>query len=59
MVGGPGRSCLTIVWDFYDVSFQTTSRLGYGSAVAVVLFIMIVIFATFGMKAMNRTGDEK
>ena len=59
VVGGPGRSCLTIVWDFYDVSFQTTSRLGYGSAVAVVLFIMIVIFATFGMKAMNRTGDEK
>ena len=40
VVGGPARSCLTIVWNFYDVSFQTTSRLGYGSAIAVLLFFI-------------------
>lgn len=59
VVGGPERSCLTIVWNFYDVSFQTTSRLGYGSAIAVILFVIIVIFASIGMKIMNGSGDEK
>ena len=56
-VGGPNRSCLTIVWNFYDVSFKTTSRLGYGSAVAIVLFALIVLCAVIGMKLMNRKEE--
>ena len=55
--GGPGRSCLSIIWNFYDVSFQTTSRLGYGSAIAILLFVIIVISVAIGSKALNR-GDE-
>lgn len=57
VVGGPDRSCLTIVWNFYDISFQTTTRLGYGSAVAVVLFLIIVAVSLVGMKFMGRKGD--
>lgn len=58
VVGGPDRSCLTIVWNFYDVSFQTTSRLGYGSAIAVILFILIVIFAMLGIRFMNGMEEQ-
>ncbi|MDD3278456.1 MAG: sugar ABC transporter permease [Lachnospiraceae bacterium] len=58
VVGGPERSCLSIVWNFYDVSFQTTSRLGYGSAIAITLFIIIVIFAMFGMRFMQGASEE-
>ncbi len=58
VVGGPERSCLSIVWNFYDVSFQTTSRLGYGSAIAITLFIIIVIFAMTGIKLMNGLEED-
>ena len=40
VIGGPDRSCLTMVWNFYDVAFGSTARLGYGSAVATTLFII-------------------
>lgn len=58
VVGGPERSCLTIVWNFYDISFKTTTRFGYGSAVAVTLFVLIVIISLIGMKFMNRGSDK-
>lgn len=57
VVGGPDRSALTIVWNFYDISFKTTTRLGYGSAVAVVLFLIIVVVSLVGLKVMNRKED--
>lgn len=44
-IGGPGRSCLTAVWNLYDTAFGFTSgaqRLGYGSAVAYGLFLFIM-----------------
>lgn len=57
--GGPGRSCLSIIWNFYDVSFQTTSRLGYGSAIAILLFVIIVISVMAGTKFINRGEKTK
>ena len=53
IIGGPDRSCLTMVWNFYDVAFGSTARLGYGSAVSSTLFIIIVICAFIGMRLMD------
>jgi multiple sugar transport system permease protein/cellobiose transport system permease protein len=41
--GGPDRSVLTIVWNFYDVAFRNQFRMGYGSAIAFLLFLIIVV----------------
>lgn len=57
-VGGPDRSCLTVVWNFYDISFRSTTRLGYGSAVAFTLFLMIVVVSGIGIHFMNKGGKE-
>lgn len=59
VVGGPQRSCLTIIWNFYDVAFLSDSRLGYASAIAILLFIIIFILAISGLKFMNGMEDEK
>ena len=40
--GGPGSSTYTLVYYIYKCAF-TYYRMGYGSAVAVVLFIMLLI----------------
>ena len=57
-VGGPKQSCLTIVWNFYNQAFGATPRIGYASAMAVVLFIIIAVVSVIGLKLMNR-GDEE
>ncbi len=40
--GGPGDSSRTVVMIIYDVAFRNL-RFGYGAAIAVLLFIMILI----------------
>ena len=52
--GGPERSCLTAIWNFYDVTFKSTSRFGYGAAIAYSLFMIIIIFSFAGFKLTNR-----
>ena len=56
-VGGPGQSCLTMVWNFYNQAFGANPRMGYASALACVLFIIIVIVSMIGLRLMN--GKEK
>lgn len=56
-VGGPGQSCLTMVWNFYNQAFGANPRLGYASALSCVLFIIIVIVSLVGLKVMN--GKEE
>lgn len=56
-VGGPGQSCLTMVWNFYNQAFGANPRLGYASALSCVLFVIIVIVSVFGLKLMN--GKEE
>jgi multiple sugar transport system permease protein len=41
--GGPGDSSRTVVMVIYDVAFRSL-RFGYGSAIAVILFMLILIF---------------
>lgn len=56
-VGGPGQSCLTMVWNFYNQAFGVNPRLGYASALSSVLFVIIVIVSLIGLKVMN--GKEE
>ncbi|MFV0363987.1 MAG: carbohydrate ABC transporter permease [Suipraeoptans sp.] len=57
MVGGPAQSCLTIVWNFYNQAFGSNPRMGYASAMACVLFLIIVIVSIIGLRLMN--GKEE
>jgi ABC-type sugar transport system permease subunit len=56
-VGGPQQSCLTIVWDFYNQAFGSNPRMGYASAMACVLFVIIAIVSVIGLRLMN--GKEE
>lgn len=56
-VGGPGQSCLTMVWNFYNQAFGANPRLGYASALSSVLFIIIVAISLIGLRLMN--GKEE
>lgn len=58
LIGGPERSCLTAVWNFYDVSFKSTSRLGYGASIAFCLFIIIAVCTIINFKLQNRGADK-
>lgn len=61
-VGGPGRSCLTAVWNLYDTAFGFTSgsqRLGYGSAVAYGLFLFIVLVSALNYLFVQRKEMKK
>ncbi|MBK8021270.1 MAG: sugar ABC transporter permease [Chloroflexi bacterium] len=51
--GGPGTATLTLVQYIYTTSFQF-QRFGYGSAVTVILFIMLVFIAFFQIRAYRR-----
>lgn len=57
IVGGPGRSLLTIVWYFYDTSFQNNSRYGYGAAIAFSMMLIIGVISLINVKLLNR-GDK-
>lgn len=57
-VGGPGQSCLTMVWNFYNQAFGANPRMGYASALACVLFIIIVIVSMIGLRLMNGKEED-
>lgn len=48
--GGPDNAVLTVIWKFVDNSFITDNRLGYGSAVAYSLFLLIVFFSVISYR---------
>lgn len=52
-VGGPERALLTAVWHYYDVTFAN-SKFGYGSGVAFMLFLIIMVFTVLGYKFLGR-----
>lgn len=43
--GGPGNATITLVYDIYNVAFVNTPKYGYASAIAMVLFVL-VLFVT-------------
>ena len=51
--GGPGTATLTLVQYIYTTSFQFM-RFGYGSAVTIILFVMLVFVAFFQIRAYRR-----
>lgn len=52
--GGPGYTALTVVWKFYNDAFNMDTRLGYGSAIAYSLFVIIMVFSIIGFKISGR-----
>jgi multiple sugar transport system permease protein/cellobiose transport system permease protein len=52
-VGGPKNSCLTVLWHFYDTSFGTTSELGFGATISVLLFLIIFIASSTRIKSLK------
>lgn len=52
--GGPGYTALTMVWKFYNDSFNLDSRLGYGASIAYTLFVVIMLFTIVGFKISGR-----
>lgn len=41
--GGPGDATITLVYYIYNVAFVNTPKYGYASAIAMVLFILVLI----------------
>ena len=56
--GGPDRSVLTIVWNFYDIAFRNQFRLGYGSAIAFLLFLIIVLVSLVSSRLIGGKGEN-
>jgi multiple sugar transport system permease protein/cellobiose transport system permease protein len=56
--GGPDRSVLTIVWNFYDIAFRNQFRMGYGSAIAFLLFLIIVTVSAAGTRLIGGKGES-
>jgi len=42
-IGGPGGEALTVMWKFFNDTFQTGMRLGYGAAISYLLFLAILL----------------
>ncbi len=55
--GGPGTSTELMATYMYRTSF-TTYNMGYGSAIAAGMFILITLIAALIMRLMNRGGDN-
>lgn len=41
--GGPGNATITLVYDIYNVAFVNTPKYGYASAIAMVLFVLVLL----------------
>ena len=54
--GGPGDATITLVYDIYNIAFVNTPKYGYASAVAMVLFAMVLIITLIQFKGSS--GDE-
>ena len=57
--GGPLNSTISIVLYVYQQAFQSLpSRMGYASAMTVVLFAMILAITIFQLKVLSRNNNE-
>jgi lactose/L-arabinose transport system permease protein len=54
--GGPANSSLSIVYYLYNLAFNQF-RLGYGSALAYILFMIILIFSISELKLFGRKEE--
>lgn len=51
--GGPGDATITLVYDIYNIAFVNTPKYGYASAVAMVLFAMVLIITLIQFKGSS------
>lgn len=56
VVGGPGRSCLTVIWHMYDTAFKRF-EFGYGAAIAYGLFLIILVLSSGSIKNIVKEED--
>lgn len=60
--GGPQRAILTMVMHLYNMAFSGGRQRGYAAAIAVALFVMVLIFSVLIFRAMtareSREGSE-
>lgn len=59
VIGGPERSCLTAMMYFFDSTFKSSTRLGYGAAVSYGIFVVAMIASTIISKIVNRGGEDR
>ncbi len=58
VLGGPERSCLTAMMYFFDQSFKSSTKMGYGAAISYALFMIILIVSGIVSKVVNRKEEE-
>ncbi len=54
--GGPGRASYTVIYYLYQIAWNSF-RMGYGSAVAVVLALIMALFTAFQFRLLGRPVD--
>ena len=54
--GGPGRASYTVIYYLYQIAW-TAFRMGYGSAVAITLAVIIAIFTAIQFKFFGQRVD--
>ena len=57
-VGGPWYSVYTVIWKFYTDAYKANNAIGYASAEAMILFVLISILSLISFFVSNRKGDE-
>lgn len=57
-LGGPGRSCMTAMMYFFDSTFKSSTKLGYGAAVSYTIFVVILIVSGIVSKILNRKEEQ-
>lgn len=58
-VGGPERSCLTSMMYFFDQTFKSSTKLGYGAAVSYGIFIVVLIVSLIVSRVINRKEENR
>lgn len=56
-LGGPKRSVLTPIWYLYERAFKALDY-GFGAAIGLGLFVIIMVIALSTFKVMNRGGTQ-
>lgn len=51
--GGPGNATITLVYDVYNVAFVNTPKYGYASAIAMVLFVLVLIVTVIQFRSSS------
>ena len=54
--GGPGTATMTLVYYIYNVAFVNTPKYGYASAIAMVLFVLVLIVTVIQFRGSK--GDN-